>query len=165
MEQCAAIDLQRFDEMGLFYSEELWQKHHFELELPGKREFSQVVLDGTSNVQGFWIASRKENNVHFTHRVATRRGASSTSDMSVGSLMGEVSLRIAQEAGCTQAHLTISHKNRGAIRFYRRLGYQIVTGNDLRCWANQWGYADNSLADDSIVITDHYRLVLMRSGI
>ncbi len=165
MKQCADIDAERFNELGLLYSEELWLKGHFALELPGKFEFSQVVIDGSNKVLGFWIGAKRKNMVHHTHRVATRRGASSGHDVSIGLILGKESLKCARKDGCTQAVLTVNSRNERAINFYRTLGYQIVTGKDLRIWADMWGYADNGVAEDSIVITDDYHLAFMRSGI
>ncbi len=164
MKQCEDIDAERFNELGLLYSEELWLRGHFSLELPGKFEFSQVVIDSASNLLGFWIAAKREDTVHHTHRVATRGGASAGHDVRIGLILGKESLKTAQEAGCTQAVLTVNSRNQRAINFYRTLGYQIITGKDLRIWADMWGYAENGVAEDSIVITDDYHLAFLKSG-
>jgi len=166
MGQCAEIDAQRFDELGLLYSEELWNKTNFQRELPNKFEFSHIVFDGSQDVQGFWIASRKESNTHHTHRVAIRKRASSISRIKLGSLMGERSRQVARQAGCDQAQLTVNRENKVAISFYNKMGYRIVRGEELRSWvAADGSYPDKSLADDSIVVTNEYRLAFMKCDI
>ena len=77
--------------------------------------------------------------------------------------MGERSRQVARQAGCDQAQLTVNRENKVAISFYNKMGYRIVRGEELRSLvAADGSYPDKSLADDSIVVTNKYRLALMK---
>ena len=160
--QCATIDAARYDEFGLRYSEERWTPRSFKEDRPGKAQLSYVVVDPNGDVQGFWVASKKVDRIHHTHRVATRREASARYETSLAARLGAASLEAARNLGCDLAQLTVQEDNRRAIELYRQMGYAMVTGASLRDWAVGNGYAEPQVQGDRLILDQHYRLVVMQ---
>lgn len=110
-------DLEKIDEETIG---EKWEPRHFQLELPSKWECSWMAML-EQKVIGFVIASLKPESIH-VHRIAvhpTFRGQG----------IGVQLLRRVAECGLArnQSFLTlvVSENNRGAIRFYERLGFAM----------------------------------------
>lgn len=113
--------------MGNAYSDEAWGEEAFRHDLPGKWEDSIVVLED-ERVCGFWIASHRSPQIHYTHRVAVAPEARS---LGVGTLMFEAVAQRARAGGFDVMGLSVSVQNPAAMRFYERLGFVRANGAEI----------------------------------
>jgi ribosomal protein S18 acetylase RimI-like enzyme len=103
---------------------ERWGPEQWLLDLPEKWELSWVLLRAHEPIC-LLIASRKESALHI-HRLVT---AVNERDSGFGSQLLQTAARRARAKGCTSITLKVNLANEGAIRFYQRLGFNIVSAS------------------------------------
>lgn len=115
--QLVLLDQETVAKYGQSFSEETWAKSNFTYQLPLKNDKSLVVLDETSQVQGYCIISLKNANDFYIHRFVSRN----TDKVKISDLlMNEVLKRN------RNLSLVVATENKNAIDFYQKNGFEII---------------------------------------
>ena len=136
-EELVALDAEAYEQAGDAYAETPWMASHFRQPLPEKFECSVLATRG-DRVVGFWIASRRTDDVLYTHRVAVagdQRGGG------IGRLMFARVREAAGRIGARLLALSVNDANEPAARFYEGLGFRRVGGSRLVTLAAEWRLA------------------------
>ncbi len=112
--------LPRLQEIDSSTVGEPWKPEHYLYPAPGKWQCSFTLTGEAGEVQGFAIASLKDDAAH-VHRIAVapeRRGAG------LGGLLLAAVAQAGLKAGRATVTLKVNRQNEGAIRYYKRLGFE-----------------------------------------
>ncbi|HSE21519.1 MAG TPA: GNAT family N-acetyltransferase [Pyrinomonadaceae bacterium] len=110
-----------------------WGPAQWMLDLPEKWRLSWCLLRANEPI-GFVIATKKESSLHI-HRLAI---AEHERDSGLGKQLLGLAARRGQVRGCHSITLKVDKDNKGAIRFYHRLGFRSSesSGNNLAMFAD-----------------------------
>lgn len=159
----AGLDRLVMAEMGLHFSDEPWDERNFLYPVPGKPELSLAALEAGERVVAFWMAScspHPEVGV-YTHRVAVHPAARGRG---VGRRLLEPHLARSRRRGHRRLSLSVSALNPGALRFYRRAGFEPLRGPELVSFVAVRGMGCRVVAADRIEEAGgHRKFVLARA--
>ena len=119
LDRIVVLDAAIKAELGPTYSEEEWGAEQFQLEMPGKFQYSLVIL-GTKEVVGYLIVSKPQPDMLHIHRLAV---AASTRDQGLATCLMDILLKRARHEGVTLIRLKVHPSNRAARAFYEKLGF------------------------------------------
>lgn len=152
MSQLIAIDGMYSSPEDGIYSREIWGSASFMLELPGKWKNSWVICK-EEKVCAFSICSMTDKHTLHIHRLAVHKDYKGTgvSDL----LMHTIFLGVEAD----RITLMVSTENVRAVRYYKKHGFEIVSGEELVDFLNLRNvsayhigdilYVDNSSCRDS----------------
>lgn len=123
------VELDRYyiKEMGDAYSHQAWGYQHFSKELPGKKEYSRIAVNGKKDIAGFWIVSLTDEKSLHTHRVAVAKGYRGR--RLAQRMFDEIATQ-ARVNGISEMTVGVSASNEEAIKLYTNLGFHRL-GNEF----------------------------------
>lgn len=101
---------------------EYWSESHFLSELPGKFLYSCYAAEAKGDISGYIIASQPEKGHLHIHKFMV---AEPLRGKRIGEKMLEFFEKNALENNQNKITLKVGENNEGAIRFYKRLGFEV----------------------------------------
>ena len=125
----ASLDKKVCGELGYAYSHMPWRYKNFKLNLPGKTTYSFVADGNRGDLAGFCVASLAAPDTVHIHRLAVSAGYRNE-----GLAKGLIA-KIEKKAGSFNKNAitaSVSVLNRGALFFYKKLGFKKISGRKLK---------------------------------
>lgn len=136
------------------YSREIWSEENFMRDLPGKWENSFVVVD-ENIICAFAICSKSDSKTLHIHRLAvcSEYKGGIASNMLMSAIEGGVQ--------ADRITLIVSTENVSAVHYYRRHGFEIISGDELDFFIykreiHAYHVGDDYYIDNSIYRDSHY---------
>ncbi len=148
LDTLAALDRTLVDTYGGSFADAAWNAENFAYPLPRKFELSAILYDG-GMLRGYCIASEKEAQVYI-HRFAVAKGERGRAAAFFSQLLAFYGPAVA---------LMVNTKNRAAIDFYRKFGFEIVTEPDA---VRPFIAPNLPVEKGEIIISEEYRCYLMK---
>lgn len=108
---------------------ERWSEINFLFDLPEKWELSLQIL-AEERIAGFLIASLKNQCIHI-HRLAV---SNQFQNLGLGKQMVNLIQKEARRKNINFITLKVLYSNTGAIRFYKRLGFELKNQEKHNVW-------------------------------
>ncbi len=142
-----------YRDFGMNYSHEVWSEENFLYPLPGKWELSKIAFDAADRVIAFWIASHDGARDLRGHRGGTHP------DWRRSGVWRDFFERIRADGrrlGLKTMSHTVNAANPNAVPAWTRLGFRILSGDELCAFKVRRHRDADRIVGDTLVTPEGY---------